>query len=60
MFQRLNSIGKTFADKNIIIYHSGRRSRAIGWPKLLRTWLVDAFSVSMRGRSQSKEWVAYR
>ena len=60
LFQRLNRIGKTFADNRLIIYHSGRRSRAIGWPKLLWIWMRDALLVATKGRSGSKEWVAFR
>ena len=60
MFQRLNKIGRTIADAKLIIYHSGRRSRAIGWPKLLYIWMRDSFSVAVSNKSRSKEWVAFR
>ncbi len=60
IFQRLNRIGRTFADKNLLVYHSGRRSKALGWPKLLWIWMRDAFLVAIRGKSGSTEWVAHR
>ena len=60
IFQRLNKIGCTFADKELIVYHSGRRSRALGWPKLLWIWMRDSFAVATRGVSSSKEWTAMR
>ncbi|MEI6304557.1 MAG: glycosyltransferase [Candidatus Taylorbacteria bacterium] len=60
IFQRLNKIGRTFADRELVVYHSGRRSRAIGWPKLLWIWMRDSFSVATKNVSASREWKAIR
>ncbi len=60
LFQRLNVIGRTLADQHLTIYHYGRRSRALGWPKLLWIWMRDALLVATQGKSGSKEWVAFR
>jgi len=60
IFHRLNKVGRTFADEHLIIYHFGRRSKALGWPKLLWIWMRDAFFVAAFGKSASKSWVAFR
>jgi glycosyltransferase involved in cell wall biosynthesis len=60
MFQRLNRIGRTYCDWKLIIYHSGRRSRNMGWPRLLWLWTSEAFIVAVTKKAISKEWTASR
>ena len=60
LFRRLNKIGRTFCDRNLIIYHHGRRSKALGWPKLLIIWMRDTFRVATMNKSGSKEWFPFR
>lgn len=60
MFSRLSKIGRTYFDASVFIYHTGRRAHTIGWPRLLVLWLLNGFSVAIRGKSYSKEWKPIR
>ena len=55
-FYRLSKIGRTMYDSKLVIYHSGRRAHAIGWPKLLYIWMVDRFWMTFFGTTQTKSW----
>jgi len=60
MFSRLSKIGRTFFDKHLTIFHTGRRAHKVGWPKLLWTWFMNSTHVFIFNKSKSKEWVAIR
>ncbi|MDB5204026.1 MAG: putative glycosyltransferase [Candidatus Taylorbacteria bacterium] len=61
IFQRLaKECGRTAYDGSLIVGHSGRRSRAYGWPKLLYIWMRDAFTFAWFKKPTSKEWQAVR
>lgn len=60
MFRRLAQAGITRMEKTLTVYHTGRRAHAIGWPRLLFQWFLNALSVSFRKRSAQKEWEAIR
>ena len=59
-FYRLAKMGRTYVELKLIAYHSGRRIRKVGWPKLLCVWLINWFSMMLFKRSVSKEWKAIR
>ena len=56
LFYRLGRIGRTTIDRNMVIYHSARRARAWGWPKLIYRWQTDQISYLLRNKVISKEW----
>jgi len=60
MFRRLSKIGKTYFERTLTVYHTGRRAHAIGWPKLLWIWAKDSISIFLKGKAASKEWTEIR
>jgi glycosyltransferase involved in cell wall biosynthesis len=60
MFNRLNKIGRTSYDPELIVLHTGRRAHQIGWPRLLSIWMMETFWVAVSGKARSKEWKAIR
>lgn len=56
MFNRLGKLGRTYCDPGLRIYHSGRRAHAIGWPRLLYTWIIESIWFAAFGKSLSKNW----
>ena len=60
LFRRLAKIGKTRFEKSLVAYHTGRRAHAIGWPKLLYTWIINDLSVRFLKRSADSEWKEIR
>ncbi len=60
MFRRLKKIGKTYFEKELTVYHTGRRAHAIGWPKLLLQWAMNNLSVVFLKKAKSKEWEEIR
>ena len=60
MFKKLAKIGRTVYDKNLVIFHNGRRAHTYGWPKLLSIWLVETFWVALFKKTLIKEWTAIR
>lgn len=60
LFRRLANIGHTYMCLGLIVFHSGRRAHQIGWPKLLWLWTKNGISVTLFGRSASKQWDAIR
>ncbi len=56
MFARLSKIGRTYIDRQLVVYHPGRRAHAIGWPRLLWRWTLDATSFIFTSKSYSKDW----
>jgi glycosyltransferase involved in cell wall biosynthesis len=60
IFRRLRKIGKTKFVGSLVIYHTGRRAHAIGWPKLLWSWERNFLSVLISRKSVSKKWKSIR
>lgn len=59
IFQRLSKIGRTHCDPGLVVCHSGRRAHAIGWPRLLATWMIESFWVAVFGKALSTNWDRY-
>ena len=59
MFNKLAKSGRTLCDPKLVIYHSGRRAHAIGWPRLLYTWVIETLWVSLFGKALSTNWDRY-
>lgn len=60
MFKRLSKVGRTYFEKDLSIYHTGRRAHTIGWPRLLSEWFANTVSVAFFNKSASKEWKEIR
>jgi len=60
MFVRLASIGRTFMEWQLSVYHTGRRAHQIGWPRLWLQWFLNNFYVKHFKRSYSSEWKQIR
>ncbi|MDE2172624.1 MAG: hypothetical protein KGJ33_01605, partial [Patescibacteria group bacterium] len=60
LFQRLGKTGKVRYEKGLVIYHTGRRGHAIGWPKLLSQWFLNSIWMMVLGRAFTKEWEPIR
>ncbi|WP_445168171.1 glycosyltransferase [Mycolicibacterium sp. Dal123E01] len=60
LFRRLSRVGRTYFARDLTVYHSGRRAKAIGWRKLLWQWFSNSVSVFFFNRSVSTEWKAIR
>lgn len=60
LFHRLAKVGRTYTDRNLTVYHTGRRPHTIGWPKLLWEWIINAVWLALFNRSASKEWKVIR
>lgn len=60
MFMRLSRIGRTLWEGSLTVYHSGRRAHKIGWPKLLRTWVINSIWVVLFNKAHAEEWTIVR
>lgn len=60
MFIRLAKIGRTFFDRRLTIYQTGRRERKVGWPRLLLSWWLNYYSMRILKHSYDKEWKPIR
>jgi glycosyltransferase involved in cell wall biosynthesis len=60
LFRRLSRVGRTYFARDLTVYHSGRRAKAIGWRKLLWQWFSNSVSVFFLNRSVSREWKVIR
>ena len=60
MFRRLKKIGETYFIKDLVVYHTGRRAHAIGWPKLLFQWFMNNLHVVFFKKARSKVWEEIR
>ncbi len=58
--RRLAKIGRVRFDKNLRIYHTGRRAHKVGWPKLLWSWTLNGLYFVLFKRSKDKEWKEVR
>lgn len=60
LFRRLSRVGRTYFARDLTVYHSGRRAKAIGWRKLLWQWFTNSVSVYTVNRSVTREWTVIR
>ena len=60
LFIRLAKIGRTMSDPDLVVFHSGRRAHALGWPRLIGLFLLNTIFFHLRGRMLSKEWKPVR
>jgi glycosyltransferase involved in cell wall biosynthesis len=60
MFFRLAKIGRTYCDKALVVYHTGRRAHVVGWWHLLGLWVVNIVFYHIHGKVFSKEWKPIR
>lgn len=60
MFVRLATIGRTFMEWRLTVYHTGRRAHEVGWPLLWYEWFMNSFYVKHFNKSYSKEWKQIR
>lgn len=60
MFRRLAKIGRTYFNSDLTVYHTGRRIRKVGWPRLIVSWLLNGFSVWVFGKSFHSVWEEVR
>ena len=60
MFLRLSKVGRTFWDGSLTVFHSGRRAHKIGWPKLLKTWVLNSIWVVLFNKAHAEEWTVVR
>ncbi|MBC7981646.1 glycosyltransferase [Candidatus Parcubacteria bacterium] len=60
LFRRLHTVGRTRFVSKLIVYHTGRRAHAVGWPRLLCTWMMNDLAVRFTKKSVTKEWTEVR
>ncbi len=60
MFHRLARRGKTRFDPELVMYHTGRRIRKVGWTRLLFQWMRSWFSMVLTGKTPSTPWPVVR
>ncbi|MFA6552017.1 MAG: glycosyltransferase [Candidatus Paceibacterota bacterium] len=56
MFMRISKIGRTRFEKELTVYHTGRRAHTIGWPRLLTKWFLNSFYMFFFDRSFDYKW----
>ena len=56
LFCRLSRLGQTQIDLKLTVYTDNRRIKQLGWPRLLKLWMVNYFSVAFLHRSIGAEW----
>lgn len=60
LFRRLIKIGHTKTDPKLLVYHTGRRPHAIGWPRLIWQWSKNWLSLVIFNHSADDEWKEIR
>ncbi len=60
LFRRLSKIGRTYFYSGLTVFHTGRRIRKVGWPRLLTSWMLNNFYLWFFGRSFHSEWEEVR
>ncbi|MBN1664327.1 MAG: glycosyltransferase [Deltaproteobacteria bacterium] len=60
MFRRLAKTGKTYTDRTLTVYETGRRAHKIGWPRLLWQWNINAISTALFKKSVHDDWKEIR
>jgi glycosyltransferase involved in cell wall biosynthesis len=58
--RRLAKVGRTKTDPKLLLYHTGRRPHAIGWPRLLWQWTTNWFSLVFLNHAADEEWKVIR
>jgi glycosyltransferase involved in cell wall biosynthesis len=56
LFERLSKEGRTYFDWGLKVYTINRRSKELGWERLLWLWGVNYIYMKFLKRSYSKEW----
>jgi glycosyltransferase involved in cell wall biosynthesis len=56
LFCRLSRLGRTQVDLRLTAYTDNRRVKQLGWPRLLKLWMVNYCSVAFLHRSAATEW----
>ena len=56
LFLRLSRLGRTQIDLRLTAYTDNRRIRQLGWPRLLKLWMVNYCCVAFLHRSHATEW----
>ncbi len=56
LFSRLSKIGRTHINTALYVWHTSRRAKNMGWPKLLFLWLYNSLHIKLFKRAWSKEW----
>ena len=60
MFSRLRKLGRIYFEKDLFIYHSGRRAHILGWPRLIFTFIINSFYLLVFKKVKSKTWKVVR
>ncbi|MCL4405028.1 MAG: glycosyltransferase [Patescibacteria group bacterium] len=60
MFIRLSKIGRTFFDRRLTVYETGRRERGMGWPRLLLSWWLNYYWMRFFKHAYDREWEPIR
>lgn len=60
LFSRLRKVGHVRFALDLVVYHTGRRIRKTGWPKLLFQWFRNWLFVIVFKRAFDKEWKEVR
>ena len=60
LFRRLSQIGRTRFVNSLVVWHTGRRAHAVGWPRLLLSWFSNSVSVFVVHKSTSRQWTEVR
>ncbi len=56
LFRRLARLGRIAYLRGVTVRESPRRYRALGYPRVLAAWFMNALGVTLRGSPRSKEW----
>jgi len=56
LFWRLSRLGRTRIDLRLTAYTDNRRIKQLGWPRLLKLWAINYWSVAFLHRSLATEW----
>ena len=56
LFCRLSRLGRTQIDLKLTAYTDNRRIKQLGWPRLLKLWMVNYCSVAFLHRSEAADW----
>ncbi len=60
LFYRISRVGHTRTDPKLLLYHTGRRPHALGWPRLLWQWAKDSIHFSLYNTAHADEWKIIR
>ena len=60
LMHRLSKRGKIRLERELTVYHTGRRAHKTGWTKLIYVCVVNTLSLWIFGKSKSTEWKVVR